>query len=472
MLSELFSLAQNVTPKHKVLEDDLPGFELRPWLFQEYSRKTPTAKLLSFLKERGASQKTLEDAERTIFEMLISQKNRGPLLSPPDQFFNTDLPAAVFAERSPSIPLHNPDVIVKKIAPGITVYDNFLSEEGFKALSHMVDESGFYHGKYSNSRHHHIEVGLWFRSFLGQTDTGRRLDVARSGLIAKMPLINDLWTHSTYLTGAKNLVRAYANGYTYGTDATAHRDDSIIYRTGTHLKERPATILFYLNEEWNRDWAGETTFFDEEGEIIASVLPKRNRVCVFDGTIQHGARPVSRYCYPLRKIFVFKTAPFTEHGEDDAIAVMLNASRTIKHSGGLFSDHLIATSAILAKLGAPKYLCDAALYHSAYGTSYFPVEINFTREALVQLIGEQAERLVDIFCKTETRIPSIIENRGGWDDEIHRDLLLIEYANLIEQEPRMASITEKGYITKIIVAFKEKYGVDLPSAVNPWKKDQ
>lgn len=471
MLSLLFSSGQRPEPRHKVLEDDLPGPELRAWLFQEYSRKIPTARLLSFLKERGHSEQGLADAESMIFDMLMGQKSRGPLMAPPDNFFNTDIPAAVFAERSVSTPLHNPDVVVKKLAPGITVYDNFLSEEGFKALASMVDAAGFYHGKYSNSRHHHIEVGLWFRSFLGQVDTGRRLDVARSSLISKMPLINDLWSHSTYLTGAKNLVRAYANGYTYGTDATAHRDDSIIYRTSTHLKERPATILFYLNEEWNKDWAGETTFFDEDGEIIASVLPKRNRVCVFDGTIQHGARPVSRYCYPLRKIFVFKTAPFTEHGEDDAIAVMLNASRGIKHSGELFSDHLIATSAILAKLGAPKYLCDAALYHSAYGTSYFQVDTSFNKDGLVQLIGEKAEKLVDIFCKTENRIPSIIENRGGWGTETYRDLLLLEYANLLEQEPRLPSITEKGYLPKIISIFKEKYGVDLPSRIDPWKKD-
>ena len=95
MLRELFSSDQYITPKHKILEDDLPAFELRSWLYQEYSRKTPTAKLLSFLKERGLSEKALSDAEHTVFDMLVSQKNRGPLMAPPDQFFNTDLPAAI-----------------------------------------------------------------------------------------------------------------------------------------------------------------------------------------------------------------------------------------------------------------------------------------------------------------------------------------------------------------------------------------
>lgn len=471
-LSSIFKAECWEECSHNPLQNDLPGADLGRWIFQEFSRKIPTARILSFLKERGFAEDKLEAVERTIFSMLLSQKEKGPLNAPPDSFFRSYFSSGGICERKGEVSLHNPAMKMKEIAPGVRVFDDFLSDTAFASLAQLVESAGFIHGKISNTRNEQSEVGLWFRSFFAQAEEHRRFDVARSQHILKSPLLNELWSHSTYITGAKNLVRAYANGYTYGTDGTAHRDDPLIYRTSTHLKERPATILFYLNNHWDKDWAGETVFFDDEGEIVASVLPKRNRVCVFDGTIQHAARPVSRYCTALRKIFVFKTAPFTEHGEDDAIAVMLNATRSIQHSGGLFSDHLIASSAILAKLQAPKYLCDAALYHSAYGTSYFSVETNFDKQSLLRLIGEKAERLVEIFCKTENRISSIIENTGGWDSETHRDLLLLEYANLLEQEPRLSSITEKGHLPKIISVFKQKYGVDLPVSVNPWKKEQ
>jgi len=472
-LRELFHGAEFMACSHNALNNDLPHPSLREWLFQEYCRKIPTARVLSFLRERGLSIEELKDAENTILSYLMSQKEKGPLNSPPDFLFTSDVwPRSIDPDIKPSCFLYNSKLTVKEVSPGIRIFDDFLSEEGFNTLSKLVDSAGFHHGKVSNTRHANKEVGLWFRSFFAQAEDNRRFDVARSQHMLKSPFLSDLWSHATHITGAKNLVRAYANGYTYGTDATAHRDDSIIYRTEAHPRDRPATILFYLNDEWNKDWAGETVFFDDDGEILASVLPKRNRVCVFDGTIQHAARPVSRYCVTLRKIFVFKTAPFTVHGEDDAISVILSATNGIQHSGGLFSDHLIATSAILAKLGAPKYLCDAALYHSAYGTSYFQVDTSFNKDGLVQLIGERAEKLVDIFCKTENRIPSIIENRGGWGTETYRDLLLLEYANLLEQEPRLPSITEKGYLPKIISIFKEKYGVDLPPRIDPWKKDR
>ena len=106
--------------------------------------------------------------------------------------------------------------------------------------------------------------------------------------------------------GKRCLLKAYVNGYTYGTDAYLHRDDSWI--TKQYGKNSVSeTIIVYLNENWNPDWAGETVIVSEEGEIELSILPKKNKVLVFDSNKLHAARPVSRSCPELRMVLVLKT---------------------------------------------------------------------------------------------------------------------------------------------------------------------
>jgi hypothetical protein len=43
-------------------------------------------------------------------------------------------------------------------------------------------------------------------------------------------------------------------------------------------------VIYYIN-----DSDGDTVFFDRHGKITDKVTPKRGRVCVFDGSILHGA---------------------------------------------------------------------------------------------------------------------------------------------------------------------------------------
>jgi SM-20-related protein len=94
------------------------------------------------------------------------------------------------------------------------------------------------------------------------------------------------------------LVRCYANSYPYGTEGTVHLDAD---------DTRHYTAIFYPNTSWDLNWAGETIFFRQPPEIIAAVWPRPNRLVVFQGTIPHVARGISRSCPLLRTTLMFKT---------------------------------------------------------------------------------------------------------------------------------------------------------------------
>lgn len=93
--------------------------------------------------------------------------------------------------------------------------------------------------------------------------------------------------------------RAYCNSNVYGDMSHAHRDAS-------PRRPRDLTAIFYANERWEKDWGGETTFFDEEGDAVACVAPRRGRLALFRGCIEHRNGIPSRECYSARLTFVLK----------------------------------------------------------------------------------------------------------------------------------------------------------------------
>lgn len=113
-------------------------------------------------------------------------------------------------------------------------------------------------------------------------------------------LILDTWDSvKHYFEPDDILVRCYANLITVGIDQRMHTDDP---------SETSKTMILYLNETWNVDWAGDTVFWDRERrEIIKSILPKFNTAAIFPGNIWHGVRPVSIFCKEPRITLMFKT---------------------------------------------------------------------------------------------------------------------------------------------------------------------
>ena len=66
------------------------------------------------------------------------------------------------------------------------------------------------------------------------------------------------------------------------------------------------TWLYYANPVWQRDWMGETIFYDSHGEPVYAVLPKPGRVVVFAADILHRGGVPSRECVEARRSVAFK----------------------------------------------------------------------------------------------------------------------------------------------------------------------
>ena len=109
----------------------------------------------------------------------------------------------------------------------------------------------------------------------------------------------------------------------------------------------------------------------------------------------------------------------------------------VLHSGMTLLDHLIGVRDILKEEGAPEYVQDAGLFHSVYGTATFKTAVANNRSVIQNLIGEQAEELVWIFCNMPSpRGPKFYE----WEDGIiKRDLIWIQEANKVEMDSREES---------------------------------
>lgn len=95
------------------------------------------------------------------------------------------------------------------------------------------------------------------------------------------------------------------------------------------------TVLFYLNDEWNPNWGGETVFYDENFDIIKSILPKPGRCIIFDGRIPHSARPpVSRFRHN-RYIITLKYMDINQRTQQ------FNNQNKIHESNTFIGDYLI-----------------------------------------------------------------------------------------------------------------------------------
>lgn len=247
-------------------------------------------------------------------------------------------------------------------------------------------------------------------------------DHSKMPFLKKNPAISALWDQlKAILSEDTVLVRAYINGYTYGTDGYAHRDDPWINeRYGSNTSSE--TCIFYLNKEWHYDWAGETVIFNEHMEIENAVLPKANRLLIFDSNKMHAARPLSRCCTELRKVLVFKTADKVVnemrvdfirdlYTDDEEFARLYNIATTL--SANDLADNVV----------------QAALYLDA-------IKDKKTEDfVLKETLGLYPYELICHYHKlhhVDNKLIDELENSNDLTSIMKRDLSLLHYAALFE----------------------------------------
>jgi Rps23 Pro-64 3,4-dihydroxylase Tpa1-like proline 4-hydroxylase len=92
--------------------------------------------------------------------------------------------------------------------------------------------------------------------------------------------------------------RAYTNHASYG--------DMLFTHTDAQLGSDEFTALWFLCEQWETEWGGETLFYDSAGDAQVAVSPRPGRLLMFDGAIRHAGKPPNRNCFVSRFTFAIK----------------------------------------------------------------------------------------------------------------------------------------------------------------------
>ena len=323
----------------------------------------------------------------------------------------------------------------------IGVIDDFLPPDVYERLERFIAAEPLVFGARSNFKTD--PHGHWNRQFV---------NVSRHNLADITPALEanataepiaSVWRRlrDADLTDAA-LIRCYLNGYTFGTDGYFHTDSD---------RGDESTVILYVNERWEPDWAGETVFLGADGDIVKSVLPKRNRAVVFPANVPHAGRGVSRKCMILRQTLIFKTRS-RRSADFEALSAFLIDIGAAKHEHetGSLHDHLARTFALLEARGCNPAVCFGGGLHAIYGTARFPHRCltEADRSAVVNRFGPRAEDLAHLFSTLErpktleaplelTADAGLVATRDGGTLRLAREvfdgLRRIECANLLDQ---------------------------------------
>lgn len=126
-----------------------------------------------------------------------------------------------------------------------------------------------------------------------------------------------------------------------------------------------------------------------------------------------------------------------------------------------FISHLIGTRRVLAQWGERPAMCDAGLFHSAYGTEYFPVDQDVDRSQVQAVIGDEAEAIAHAWCTIRrdtielgdgtapaTVIDRTTDQRIDLTDDRLADIATLWAADTVEQVHRMTP-EERAFATNL-----------------------
>lgn len=203
-------------------------------------------------------------------------------------------PAAARPEPAPK-----PQTITRMLAPGVMVVDDLLANDVRKRVLEFLRHAYWQFGW--KSKGSEDTFSFWHTHFAGHRKARGQKPYECSGELQPFPILHSFWRSLAQapLYAGHSLIRCYANGQSYGTDGTVHRDSK---------SEDSYTAVYYPHDHWEPNWAGDTVIFNrEQTDIIATIYPRPNRLAVFRGIFPHVARGVSRTCPELRITLMFKT---------------------------------------------------------------------------------------------------------------------------------------------------------------------
>lgn len=265
-------------------------------------------------------------------------------------------------------------------------------------------------------------------------------DHSKMPFIDRHPAVKLLWEQlKGILEPDSILVRAYINGYTYGTDGYAHRDDPWINeRYGPDTLSE--TCIFYLNPEWHHDWGGETVVFNDEYDIENSILPKPNRLFVFDSNKLHAARPISRCCTEVRRILVMKTAN-----------KIVNEKKVDFIRKNYTNDNEFARLYDIAVGVRLNDLSDSTVQAAMYVDIY--KDKKASKSVIDELLGEYCGEIISLYHDLHHKKDSLIKElkaSSSITDTIKRDLAFLHYSVLYEDKGDTKQLKELSDIVQKI----------------------
>ena len=167
--------------------------------------------------------------------------------------------------------------------PKLTIYDNVLEDHVAELIFHQMKDIYWQYDYHSDKR----EINKHWHVFCGETEE----QITQRGYDFVLPL----WNTALHKYDFKNTYdvdtfkRIYMNAHTHGLEPQEHTDDGDF------------TMIYYPRLDWEKDWGGGTRV----GEDLVPYVG--NRLIVFPAKTPHQAMSVSRQCYELRSVIVFKT---------------------------------------------------------------------------------------------------------------------------------------------------------------------
>jgi hypothetical protein len=92
--------------------------------------------------------------------------------------------------------------------------------------------------------------------------------------------------------------RSYCNVARYG--------DMLYPHTDCMPEAKEMTALWFVQDEWDYEWGGETLFYNKENDAEVVLTPKPGRLAIFDGAICHAGNPPNKICTKPRYTFALK----------------------------------------------------------------------------------------------------------------------------------------------------------------------